>query len=814
MKEIFSELIQNKNFIMFASAVAYVLGLFAYFTDKPILFAGIFTLCSLLLIIKKFPYKTILVWIAIFYFAFFNANFRIKNCDTLFKYAPCNCIVTGQIISVPNSNLKNNSKFFFKVESANINGKDYKNINNKTLVGINDYSKNPNFSDLKIGNYYKINGKLRRPFVSTNPSQFSYANYLKNYNTYTTFYADKDNIKAQDIKLSVKWRFLKYLNNKRDQVIQTHAKYIPSPYVDILGGVIFGDDAIAPPDYIKASFIHSGLLHILAASGLNVAFISSFLFFFMTRLGVPHRPRMLVGIIATIFYCLMTGLGASVIRAGLMLIFVLFGKLIDRDAHSISLLSFVGVLMLIYNPAYINDVGFQLSFIVTLGILLSLETIFKYTPKLPQWLSTSIFLPIVAQLWVIPIQMFYFNTVSLYSVFANIITMPFLSVISFGGFISSTFALFTPIADFVCKWSDIILEPCLRVLIYVSDFFAKMPHSLYYTTHPSVLQIILYYIILAGVTYWITIGFKNRKLIISSALLAFILILSATIHLPNNNFEIISFDVGNADAFLLKTPQNKYFIIDTGKMGYAGRRSQADMLILKYLRDKGIKRIDGLILTHFDSDHSGGAVDLINNLEITRVYVNSTTENKRLAKQIYKAAENNKSTSLILGKNKTTIYTEPDFSIKMYKADIPQHGHDSEANENSLITLLQYREMSMLFTGDSGIRAFNQLKNDLPQKITVLKVGHHGAKNVLNKEMMTYLNPKISIVSVGYNRYGHPHPLTVGLLSGTKILRTDKIHAIKIIADKKGYEIDNYDSNKRRFCKKSFTKYSENSIKP
>ena len=98
--------------------------------------------------------------------------------------------------------------------------------------------------------------------------------------------------------------------------------------------------------------------------------------------------------------------------------------------------------------------------------------------------------------------------------------------------------------------------------------------------------------------------------------LLFISFIISCLNIPNHKLEVIAFDVQNADSFLIKTPQNKYFIIDSGKSGYKGGKSQAKFIILEYLKDKGIKNIDGLIITHFDSDHAGGAVDLIEKLNI------------------------------------------------------------------------------------------------------------------------------------------------------------------------------------------------------
>lgn len=198
---------------------------------------------------------------------------------------------------------------------------------------------------------------------------------MRNFDTFTVFYTD--NAKLLNGRLTLKWKFYQNLNKLRNKIINVHAKYLKSPNLEILGGIVFGDDAVAPPDYIKASFVNSGLLHILAASGMNVAFIYGFWVFFMRRIRAPFKLTVLTGMGVVIIYTFMTGLGASVIRAALMLLFILAGKLIDRDAHTVSLLAFVAMLMLIYNPAFINDVGFQLSFIVTFGLLTTANVIFE-----------------------------------------------------------------------------------------------------------------------------------------------------------------------------------------------------------------------------------------------------------------------------------------------------------------------------------------------------------------------------------------------------------------------------------------------------
>ena len=796
-KENLRDISQNKNFLMFITSIIYILGLFAYFNNCPIGLSIFVSVILLFLFIKSyFNWKILLLWLLIFYFGFFNASLRIKHSDTLSSYAPQKMEIIGQVVSIPNISKQDTLRFFVDVNSIKVDNQLISIPHNKTFVSLR-YEGEVTGAKPLIGNTYSIKGKLVEPFKSTNPSQFSYGDYLKNFKAYTVFYANSSDYYLIPSQLSTKWKLIQGLNNSRISILQSHSKYLKSPNLEILGGVVFGDDAIAPPDYIKTTFINSGLLHILAASGMNVAFIYGFLYFFLRRLHVPYKISIISGICVVILYSLMTGLGPSVIRAAIMLIFILLGKLIDRDAHSISLLSFVALLMLLYNPAYLNDVGFQLSFIVTFGLLLSTTIVMNYMQKIPACISGAVMIPLIAQVWVVPIQMFYFNTISSYSIFANILSVPFLSVISFGGFVSSVFALFKPIADFVCMVFDFVLNPMLNILVWISNFFANLPNSLIITTHPSMFQVLIYYAILILFVYLLKVKFMDSKVIKIFVSLLVILTLS-TINIPNHNLEIIAFDVQNGDAFLLKTPQNKYIIIDTGKSGYRGSSSKAKMIILKYLRDKGIKHIDSLILTHFDSDHAGGAVDLLEELKIDKIYVNSLSDNSNIAKRIYSGA-NNKS-KLIEVDNRIDLIKESNFVLELNKAKLkPSSEIRSIDNETSIISLVKYNDFSMLFTGDAGVVALNKLKKDLPSNITVLKVGHHGARGVVNENVLEYLNPKVSLISVGANVYGHPNPLTVKYLDKSKIYRTDKNNSIKIVVTPKKYRILCYDSITRRY---------------
>lgn len=786
IREDVSGFLQNKNAIMFITTIIFMAGILSYFNNIAVQSAFILTIIAVIVLWKKYiPLKYILLWILIFYAGFFNAYFRVKTSDNLAGKAPADAVIEGRIVSIPNSSSAGKTKFFLQAASLN-----NEKISGKTLVTVS--SDDNNFSEFNIGNLYKIEGKLRQPFEAGNPSQFDYGKYLRNFNTYSVFYAEKSGCSIIDEKLPLKWTFLQKLNNVRNRIINTHAKYLKSPNLEILGGIVFGDDAVAPPDYIKTTFTNSGLLHILAASGMNVAFIYGFWYFILRRLRAPFVLTVISGMGVVILYTLMTGLGPSVIRAALMLLFILAGKLIDRDAHSVALLALVGGLMLIYNPAYINDVGFQLSFLVTFGLLTTADVVMKKFEgsKLLNWFLGGIMIPVIAQIWVIPVQMFYFNTISTYSVLANIAIMPFLSVISFGGFVSSVIAVLPPLAKWTCLCADFILKYLLDILVAISNFFANLPHSVIETPHPSVFQVLLYYSVVMALTYLCQKGFHKKLIIFICA--AAVILAASTVRLPQKTLDIIAFDVGNADAFLIKSPGNKYFVIDTGKAPYKSSSSQAKFIILKYLKDRGIKNIEGLIITHFDNDHSGGAVDILESRRVKKTYINTFANQSYTSYKIYKTLKEKHIKTEIPASN-SVIYREKDFEIRTFRANL-----DND-NENSIITLVKYGSFEMLFTGDAGVKAFDEIKSGLPENIEVLKVGHHGAKNVVNDEMLTRLKPEVSVISTGLNYFGHPAKGTLDILRNTSIYRTDRNNSIKITSDGNEYKVLTYNRTNHKY---------------
>lgn len=794
----------HKTVLVVLSTIFYCLGICTYITSYIEVFTAI---CALLLCIFIFSKivkpKYALALFFIFCLGFFNIKHSVKTTDELANTHANNTALEGRVESIPNITKDGTrAKFYLNVKRAQIYSKIYDIKDSKTIVTVNDPQKS--FENIQIGDKIRIKGNLRAPKSAKNPSQFDYARYLKYRNTFSILYSNGKNFKILEKpqKKELWWYILQKTDSTRDEIINKHAKHVKSPQLEILGGIVFGNEAINPPDEIKQSFINSGLLHLLAASGLNVALIFGIWWFLAQNLRLPYTISIWGGVFFIILYTFMTGFPPSILRASIMLLFVLFGKLIDREAKPVALIFFVGLIMLLFEPKMFLDVGFQLSFVVTIGLICTIEPIsarmsginknfikrIKNLPKplklllmcfSPGALLTMVLVPLCAQLYVAPLQMYYFNTFTPWSLFANLCVVPFIGIISFFGFISSIFALIPYLGLKFIALFDITINPFLVLLVKISGFFSNLKYSILTTPSPSVIQMFIFWGILILLAENIKTSFKSKKFLYALAVCIFIFCITF-IKIPEKDFEILVFDVGNADAILLKTPKNKYIMIDTAKAPFHGI-SDAKAIIGEYFKDKNIKELEILIVTHFDTDHCGGVKYILDNFKVKTVYIQNSSPDEISGRKIIDIMKN-KNINYKTAQNNSTIYQENNFKLKTYTAKI-KSGADKDKldNENSIVTLAESNGIKALFMADCGVLGYNDIKI-LPRDITILKVGHHGAKNSVNKEMLEKFKPRYSIISSGYNTYGHPAYETLKALreSGSEIFITRDEGALKI----------------------------------
>lgn len=737
-----------------------------------------------------------LIFIISFLFGTVNTFLRLKYDDELTSYSDTDVTINAVVKSIPSDNIKNKTKFRALVTSVKTKDNAEKKVNAFSFVSITD--DDAKIKALKLCDNVELTGRIKIPSGAKNPYQFDYARYLQYKNIFTVFYAE-DDWKIISHSDTFSGKFLRKLNDMRSKIISIHAQNIKSPMLEILGGIIFGDDAVNPDEETKKSFINSGIFHILAASGMNVTLIFGIWFFFAIRLRLDYRFSIVTGMLLILFYTCMTGFGPPIIRAYLMLTFILLGKLFDRNTSTISLLFFVALLMLAYNPLMIFDVGFQLSFIVTFSLILTAPLIsFNFGYKFVNNALGACLIPFIAQLYAFPLQMYYFNTFTLYSVFANIAIIPVLSMVSFIGFIASLIALIPNIAQKVCYCADIILNPLLVYIVKVAGFFSELPNSILFVKKPSLLQLFLYFALLITITCVIRYKLLSKRVKYGIIFLSLCFIVTF-IRLPNNNGEIIFFSVGNADAALIRTETGKYFLFDTGKLPYMSASSQAKNIIVNYIKNKGIKEIEGLVLSHFDSDHAGGTVDVLKNVKVKNVYISDSYEDTKLFSDIDKYMSENNIKPYIISENRE-IFNENNTIITLLKPKNPELKNE---NQKSVLMHISLNGKNILSLGDGDIKTYNSVEERYKENISIMKSGHHGAKGTLNDNMTK--NTEIFVISTGFNMYGHPSQEVIEMIKKNEKIyyRTDYHNAIKAVFNKNGYKIYLYSPAERKF-KKSF----------
>ena len=490
----------NKQAKIILFSCLYIIGILSFFTNIWFGIASIAIISIVQTLKKLFPNKYFISISAILVAGFINTYLHVSYNDDLTPYTENNVTLNAKVISIPSNSVENKTKFYVSANSLEFEDEIYKNLNAKTLVTINDSQ--DKIQKIKIGDTLKMKGRLKAPIKATNPSQFDYAKYLQVRDTFSLLYVE-NNWEILSQATDFNGKLIRKLNDTRNNILSIHRQNIESPMIEILGGIIFGDDAVNPDEETKTSFIKSGIFHILAASGMNVTLIFGIWFFFAKTLRFNYKFSISMGILLILVYTCMTGFGAPIIRAFLMLTLILIGKLIDKNTSTLSLLFIVGFLMLIYNPLMVYDIGFQLSFLVTFALIITAPLIkLDFKNKAINYTLGACMIPIIAQFYAAPLQMFYFNTFSLYSVFANIAIIPVLSLVSFLGFFSSILALIPFLANKICFVADLILNPFLIYIVKVADFFASLPFSTITIQKPSVIQLLLYFsIIILGLTF-------------------------------------------------------------------------------------------------------------------------------------------------------------------------------------------------------------------------------------------------------------------------------------------------------------------------
>ncbi|MGN1302769.1 MAG: DNA internalization-related competence protein ComEC/Rec2 [Clostridia bacterium] len=639
--------------------------------------------------------------------------------------------------------------------------------NKKFIVYINKKNKKL----LEYGDLIEIKGEYSAPEVARNYKGFDYSQYLKTLNIYGT-------IKVEESKIINKNQLspiLISINNIKEKMIDNANRNMPKRTANLLLGILIGERDNIQEDIIE-SFRTANLSHILAVSGAHTSYIILGITYLISKSKTPKRIGYIITIINLLIFIIITGASYSVVRACIMAIVVIGAKICYRKENFFTSICISLIIILIQNPFAINDIGLKLSFMGTTGIVIFNKSITNFFIKLKikQKIAEVLSVTFSAQLMIMPITILNFNTISLTFFISNILASPLLGIIIIFGFIS---IFISSILNPISKILFLILHIFLELLILVSKVTEKIPGSSILVKTPNILFAIVYYILILFFNYFFVIkqnptrrfhkkiikiitikNIKNAFKVIAVVFLI-MLLLTRIVRIINPTLKIYFIDVGQGDSTLIVTPKNKKILIDGGE----GKTN----VLFQYLLDRRINKIDYIIISHFDSDHCNGLIEIIEKMRVENIVMSKQSKESEEYKKILEIIKQ-KNIKVSSVKAEDKIIIEKNLYTKILNP--AEKFEFQDLNNNAIVAKLVYKNFSMLFTGDIEKAEENlakKYKNEL--KSTILKVAHHGSKTSTSEEFLKYVEPQIALIGVGENnKFGHPNQITIEKLKNIR----------------------------------------------
>lgn len=568
------------------------------------------------------------------------------------------------------------------------------NSRNKKRNNTQLYMRVKKGSNIEYGDMIFIDAKFLEPEIDRNERGFNYKEYLKTIKIYGTLDTNKYMIIEKE-KIS---KILFYTSKLKKKLKENIGKAIKDEENEkLLIAMILGDtDELR--DEVKEDFLNSNLYHILSVSGGQVSNIIIGITIISKILKAHRKILNIICIIILIIFMFLTGLTPSIVRACIMGIISLVASLFFKRYDIANSLGISLILILLNNPHSINSLSVLLSYFGFLGIIILGSYCIQKVNKIVEnniirYILNIIISSISAQIFIFPIILYIFGTISLTFIFSNLFIIPISSIITIMGF----FMMICPIRILG------IIEPIIEITIKIVKFFANMSISKIYCIIPNIIQIIIYYVINIYLYYMIRRDYTYKiKHFIKKYRRAILIIITITIFIKiltiNNlaSFYIDFIDVGQGDATLIITDNNKKILIDGGGSEFNSNFDVGKNTLLPHLLKKKINKLDYVIISHFDSDHVGGILTVLNELKVEKVIIGKQFENSENYEKFIKIIEKKK-IKLYAVEAGQKIKVDKNTNIEILWPDTSNIIRENILNNNSLVCKLNFKDKSILW---------------------------------------------------------------------------------------------------------------------
>lgn len=615
-----------------------------------------------------------------------------------------------------------------------------------------------------------IEGKFSRPDLARNFGTFDYRDYLENQAIY--WQVELETVHQQQLDLSLK----NSLFNLRNQILYFYQSKSDQAWIALHNKLIWNLNSNFYRE-IQDSLQALGIVHLFSLSGFHLVFIRNFLSYILLRLGVTVEDQRWISFLILGVYLFLTRFPVGLLRSFMMFYLRQFNKILKLPLSQMDIFALTGIIFILIHSQIVLSLAFQLSFLMTYVIQLynqreKSENVFLN--ELTISLSCLLFSwPIIIQIshtWN-PIQLLY---VALMTMLFSKLMMPAISL--------TTLILILP-----THLVQLFVGP-LNYLAYWLGIFANHPRGPdIFSINIGMINLIELLILFALAVYFINYFPLNPK---RTVLLVILVYASIVFIKPYSQYKdrINLIDVGQGDAILLSKSYNQgHWLVDTGGRAKFGDNGQfsldlnyPDYNLIPALKALGVRKLDGLIISHMDIDHVGSLAKLAQEISIEKLYINNYSRSDPLWEDLL----------VYLGHIPVEIVpsgqvTAINPSLMLYSlADEHLSWSQSPSNDSSLVVQFQLGSVFYLGTGDLSLEFEEKLLDDFPNiKGEFLKLGHHGSNTSSSDKFLNHLQPLLALNSAGVNnRYGHPHQEVLTKLSDAKIpLLSSHIHgAIEI----------------------------------
>lgn len=517
----------------------------------------------------------VLVGVAIAHFHLRSPQPGAWDISRWVEQTPNSVTVTGEILEMPRQNRQGRIRFPLAVtqlnQNPNIRGKLYVTV--PLLHG----------TGLVIGQTVAITGRLYAPSPAQTPGSFDFREYLANQGIFAGLSGE-----LTGEPTTIPGGFWQV----RRRMVRALVDGLGSPDGMLIGSMVLGRRAVDLPSDVQQQFTQVGLAHTLAASGFHVSLLLGSVLMLVKR--ASSRVQLGVGGVTLAFYLALTGLHPSVVRAALMGLAGLSGLVLRRGTRPMGLLLVTATGLLVINPLWIWDVGFQLSFMATAGLVTTVPALQARFAKIPDAIATPILIPIAVIIWTMPITLVHFHVMPLYGILTNALTAPFITVLTLGGMLSAAIAALVP--PLGASVASLLFFP-VEVLRGLVAWVVSLPLSQWNGGAIALWQLLLVYGAIA-LLYWLR-PMPWQKWGLGTLIAATLIVPYAVQQLTHVQITVLA-----ARDYPVVVIQDHG---TTGVIG-VGDRQTFDYQLAPFLAQAGINRLDTVIRLARDSEEASQAL--------------------------------------------------------------------------------------------------------------------------------------------------------------------------------------------------------------